>query len=306
MEKFDGVSVIVCTYNRANYFARCLDHLAQQTAQPSEYEIVIVNNNSPDHSADIAQAFMAKHPHLQVQYKLETQQGHTYARNAGIAMARGKYLAFIDDDAFVYPDYCAQINQFFAEYPETGVLGGRLDPIYDGCEEPAWMNPWLLPLVAALNMGPQPKTFANNKFPTGANMAFRADIFQIVGVFDVALGRRGADNLEGGDEKDMVFRARAAGYRVMYAPNVRVDHIIPPHRITLDYVKGLATGVGRHERKRLQKKGSLALVKKWALEIVKWVGTLVLAAGYLLRGKWAVSTTLVRFRWWVAQGLLTR
>jgi hypothetical protein len=74
----------------------------------------------------------------------------------------------------------------------------------------------------------------------------------------------------------------------------------------LDYVKGLATGVGRHERKRLQKEGSLALVKKWALEIVKWVGTLVLAAGYLLRGKWAVSTTLVRFRWWVAQGLLTR
>lgn len=298
------VSVIVCTYNREKYLEQCLKSLADQTLPMDQYEIVIVNNNSPDNTDAVCKRFIENHSEWNINYSIEYNQGHTYARNRGIEEASGKYLAFIDDDAFVKQPYCEEILKYFEGNPQVMAIGGRLYPIYDDCEEPAWMNPWLLPLVAALDMGDKPKEFAKRKFPTGANMAFRKTVFETVGNFNVELGRRGTDNLEGGDEKDMIFRLKAAGGKVHYVPTVEVDHIIPPKRITMEYVRGLATGVGRHERKRLKQEGPLALLIKWVLELVKIGGTLLLFITYLVKGQAIKGITLVKFRYWVVKGLL--
>lgn len=298
------VSVIVCTFNRERYLELCLNALANQTLDNNRYEIVIVNNNSPDNSDSVCKSFISQHPELNISYSVEFNQGHTYARNRGIEEAQGLYFAFIDDDAFVKPPYCEEILNYFENNKEVMALGGRLYPIYDDCEEPKWMNPWLLPLVAALDMGDKPKEFSKRKFPTGANMAFRKSVFDTVGKFNVELGRRGVDNLEGGDEKDMIFRLKSSGGKVHYVPTVEVDHIIPPHRITLDYVRGLATGVGRHERKRLKQEGIGSLVIKWGLEIVKIGGTLMLALYYSSKGQKIKGDILIKFRFWVIRGLL--
>ena len=78
------VSVIVCTYNRAQYIGKCLEHLALQTAQLGDYEVVIVNNNSTDNSEEIIQTVLKTHPTTPFRYYVEMNQGHTYARNRGI------------------------------------------------------------------------------------------------------------------------------------------------------------------------------------------------------------------------------
>lgn len=297
------LSVIVCTYNRDRYILRNLECLLNQTADKSAYEVVLINNNSPDQTDSLCSEFIVKHPELQISYAIEYNQGHTYARNRGIAESKGMFLAFIDDDAFVRPEYCAETIQFFQSHPKVDVIGGKLFPLYDDCDEPKWMSKWLLPLVAALDMGDQPKEFAKRKFPTGANMAFRKECFNKAGVFDVELGRRG-DGLEGGDEKDMVFRVKKHGGLVYYAPKVVVDHIIPPKRITMEYVKGLAMGVGGHERTRLKKEGNFAMTKKWAMEWVKVGVTKLLFFAYLFKGQPQKGWALVKFRYWVILGLL--
>lgn len=297
------LSVIVCTYNRERYILRNLECLLNQTLDKSKYEVVLVNNNSPDNTDAICTEFIAAHPELQVTYSIEYNQGHTWARNRGIADSKGQYLAFIDDDAFVRPAYCEETIRFFEENPKVDVIGGKLYPLYDDCDEPKWMSKWLLPLVAALDMGDQPKPFAKRKFPTGANMAYRKECFDKAGVFDVELGRRG-DGLEGGDEKDMVFRIKKVGGLVYYAPKVVVDHIIPPKRISMEYVKGLAMGVGGHERTRLQKEGAGSMAIKWALELVKIGGTALLYFSFFLKGQHVKGWTLVKFRYWVVMGLL--
>lgn len=299
------LSVIVCTYNRERYIIRNLECLYDQTSDKSKYEVVLVNNNSPDHTDGLVREYMESHPDLKINYVIETRQGLSHARNRGIAESKGEILTFIDDDAFVRPDYCEQTIRFFDTHPEVDVIGGRLYPLYDDCDEPEWMSKWLLPLVTALDMGDEPKPFAKRKFPTGANMAYRKQCFDKAGVFDVDLGRRG-DGLEGGEEKDMVFRIKEQGGKVYYAPFVIADHIIPPFRVEMKYLRGLALGVGKHERTRLKKKGGMALTRKWVMEWVKAAGTLVLALGYLLKGQPQKGWGLIKFRYWVMSGLLSR
>ncbi|MGB0177103.1 MAG: glycosyltransferase [Owenweeksia sp.] len=297
------LSVIVCTYNRAQYIIRNLESLEAQTGiSADQYEVILVNNNSPDKTEELCLNYKKEHPLFPLHYFLEMNQGHTYARNRGIAEASGSLLAFIDDDAFVRPDYCQQIISFFEKHPEADMIGGRIYPIYEDGEEPKWMTSYLLPLVVALDKGDDVQEYARDKFPTGANMAFRKTVFDKSGWFNTDLGRRGK-GLEGGDEKEMALRAKKSGFRAFYAPFVIVDHIIPANRVSMDYIKGLAVGVGRHERTRLALEGSSALIRKWIQEFVKIGGTLFLFLLYVLKGQWSKGWILVKFRYWVFTGL---
>lgn len=297
------LSIVVCTYNREIFIQKTLEHLLDQTANFNDYEVLFIDNNSPDRSAKICKDFQEKHPELHLRYFLETNQGHTFARNRGINEAKSELISFIDDDAFVRQDYVENMIAFFAQHSQAEAIGGKIIPLYESGSEPDWMSPYLLTLVAAIDLGEEPKPFAKNKFPIGANIAFRKTVFEKHGLFDVNLGRRG-DNLEGGDEKEIIYRIRKAGAQVVYAPNVVVDHFIPQKRVEMDYIKRMGTGVGRHERKRIKKEGFKGILEKTAQETFKVGATLLLYFYYLLSGKPAKGKTLVNFRFWVLQGLI--
>ena len=200
------ISIIVCTYNREKYLGECLQHLANQTALASTYEIVIINNNSPDRSELICKDFIENNRDLNITYHLEINQGHTHARNAGIEKSEGDLLAFIDDDAFVDENYVREISQAFAS-SDASAIGGKIDPVYESGKVPDWMSPFLLPLVSALDMGNSVKIFSGTKHPIGANMVFRRNVFEQLGNFNIELGRRGSTGLEGGDEKEMFLNS---------------------------------------------------------------------------------------------------
>lgn len=296
------VSVIVCTYNREKYIGTCLEHLASQTANPKDYEVLIIDNKSTDNTANIAKKFIEENPSVQAQYLLEENQGHTYARNRGIKEANGKYLSFIDDDAFVEQNFIKGIMEYFSNHIHVQALGGKIIPEYE-TGRPKWMSKFLLPLVSALDMGSSPKRFKGSKFPIGANMSFRKEVFEKYGLFDVELGRRGSE-LEGGDEKEVFIRLKRNNEEIHYVPTVVVKHIIPEKRIKIDYIKGLALGVGTSERKRLKKSSFSETAKKIWSESIKFAGTIVLFFAYTLQLRFQASFMLLRFRLWVLKGLL--
>ncbi|MGB1003005.1 MAG: glycosyltransferase [Salibacteraceae bacterium] len=296
------LSVIVCTYNRERYIKRNLESFLNQTAKPCDFEVVIINNNSPDNTDGICTDFIQNHPEVNWVYKIETNQGHTYARNRGIKESSGKYLAFIDDDAFVRRDYCENIINFYEQNPSVDCIGGLIVPDYESGAEPKWMTPYLLTLVAAQDYGNEIKEFHPRKFPIGANMVYRKSVFDKIGVFNVDLGRRG-DGLEGGDEKDLIYRLREANGKIYYVPNVAVDHIIGEHRESMTYIKGMGVGVGTSERTRIKEDGFLGLLKKIIEETFKWGATFTLLFYYILRLKPIKGWTLLKFRYWVFLGL---
>ncbi len=296
------LSIVVCTYNRQKYIRKTLEHLNDQSAPYGRYEVILVNNKSTDDTASICQNYMADNPSLNMVYVVEENQGHTYARNRGIEESSSDLIAFIDDDAFVRKDYVENIIDFFSRHESVAAIGGKIIPEYES-SEPKWMSKYLLPLVSALDMGDQSKPFPKSKFPIGANMAYRKAVFKKHGQFDVALGRRGS-GLEGGDEKDMIFRIKKADEQVFYVPNMEVRHIIPDKRLDITYIKGLADGVARSEMKRLSQANFSEKLFKIFDELVKIGGTLVLAVIYFLSAKGAKAQMLIKFRQWVVKSYL--
>ncbi|MFQ3214261.1 MAG: glycosyltransferase involved in cell wall biosynthesis [Marivirga sp.] len=298
------VSVIVCTYNRAQYIGKCLEHLAIQKASVKEYEIIVVDNNSTDGSVEIIKKIMNEFSDIPFAYFLELNQGHTFARNRGITEAKGEILSFIDDDAFVEENFITAIQDHFNSNPTVAAIGGKIVPIYEG-REPTWMSKYLLTLVSALDLGQDVKEFPKSKFPIGANMAFKKEVFEEYGHFNVTLGRR-ADGLEGGDEKEVFMRLRKEHELIHYVPDVKVDHIIPEKRTTEAYIKGLGNGVGSSEKKRLKNAGLVGKGRKYVSEIIKTIGSFVLYLLYLMKGRLSAANMLLKFRYWVWQGLVLK
>lgn len=89
------LSIIVPVYNVEKYLSRCFDSLLRQNLEVGEYEVICVNDGSPDNSAQILIDYESKYPDV---FKVITQdnQGVSVARNRGLAIAKGEWIAFVD------------------------------------------------------------------------------------------------------------------------------------------------------------------------------------------------------------------
>lgn len=94
------LSVIIPLYNAGSYFRDCMESLIAQTWK--DLEIIIVNDGSTDCSVDIAQYYAEKYPHVRLLH--QANQGVSVARNLGLDVAVGDYIAFVDADDEVYPE----------------------------------------------------------------------------------------------------------------------------------------------------------------------------------------------------------
>lgn len=96
------ISLVIPVYNVKDYLGDCLDSLLAQTYQ--NFEIVIVDDASTDGSGEIARRYAEQHPLIRV-VAHDRNRGLAAARNTGIASACGAYIAFVDSDDYVSPDY---------------------------------------------------------------------------------------------------------------------------------------------------------------------------------------------------------
>ncbi len=119
MDLFLFVSVVIPVYNAARYLDRCLDGLLSQNYDPADYEIIMVDNNSTDDSAEIIRRRTG------VKMVSENKQGAYAARNRGITLARGDVLAFTDPDCVPVPGWLAAITEGFRDPAAKIILGCR-------------------------------------------------------------------------------------------------------------------------------------------------------------------------------------
>ena len=294
------ISIIICTYNRDRFLGSCLESLTSQSCSPSEYEIILVNNRSTDNTHQLCLDFSERNPGFRIRYFIEENQGLSFARNRGIREAEGDLLAFADDDAVLCRDYVKNLRD---EFGGSGIAagGGKILPMWEK-SRPKWMSRFLLPLVSVIDLGAEPVKFSGKKYPIGANMFFRREVFSQVGLFDTRLGRSGG-NLMGSEEKDIFLKIRTAGLDIVYCPDIWVYHIVPEERTKMDFVKKQARGIGKSERVRTLD-SRMEWFKSIGREALKWGATFILAFFYLLGADYEKAKALVRFRYWVSKGLL--
>ncbi len=223
------VTVAIPTYNRADFLRQTLAGLVEQQFPREHYEILVLDNNSTDHTRAVVAEFAHAKP--APRYIRETQQGLDYARNRAIAEARGEIIVFGDDDILVQPDWLAQMAvPLLADHAQRiGAVGGEVIPVFpDGL--PPWVAEWHSPLAFRADLGP----LESRHSPMGANLAFPRWVFDQLGVFHTALDRAAGNYFSGGDS-EMIRRVRAGGFEVWFAPGAAVKHQMPASRTTFRY-----------------------------------------------------------------------
>jgi glycosyltransferase involved in cell wall biosynthesis len=99
MENSIKLSIIVPVYKTEQYLRKCLSSILDQDVDKSQYEVIIVNDGSPDNSQTIIDEYCAKYDN--VSCLVQTNQGLSMARNNGVSKAQGEYIWFIDSDDWV-------------------------------------------------------------------------------------------------------------------------------------------------------------------------------------------------------------
>ncbi|MGH3144097.1 MAG: glycosyltransferase family 2 protein [Gaiellales bacterium] len=121
------VTVIVAAFNGETYLRETLDSLFAQDF--GAYEVVFVDDGSEDGTAEIARSFPLRYIH-------QPNQGLPAARNAGLAVAQGDFIAFLDDDDLLPPNKLRVQARHLLENPDTGCVLGRCEWLFEGIEPP--------------------------------------------------------------------------------------------------------------------------------------------------------------------------
>lgn len=109
------LSIVVPIYNVEKYLPKCVDSLLNQGLASTDYEIILVDDGSTDRSGTIADDYAKRYAHIRVIH--QTNQGLSMARNAGMALAQGDYVQFVDSDDYLEPNVLgALVNKMDYEH----------------------------------------------------------------------------------------------------------------------------------------------------------------------------------------------
>jgi GT2 family glycosyltransferase len=219
------VSVIVASHNTRVYLERCLRLLGDS------HEVIVVDTLSSDGSRELVRD---RFPHVRL-VELDANPGYGGALNRGIALASGTYLLLMNGDAWPHEDAVERLVSFAARESRAGVVGPRLvNP--DGTLQPSvrgFPTLWRLTTEYLFLRWLAPRSSLLNAFyGAGFDHRSRRDAEFLVGA--VLLVRREAFNeIEGFDERffmfneevDLCYRARAAGWNVVFCPGAEFVHV---------------------------------------------------------------------------------
>jgi GT2 family glycosyltransferase len=204
---------------------------------------LLVIDNAPSNTAT-EQLIQSKYP--KVKYVKEPIPGLDWARNRAIAESRGEIIAYTDDDVIVDPGWVTALVQPFIEDPSVMAVTGLVVPL-----ELETKSQILFEVYGGFSRGFRRRWYrvdqrrgyrweyrGTGQFGTGANMAYRRSLFQLIGPFDPALDVGTVTN--GGGDLEMFFRVLKKGYTLVYEPSAIVRH---QHRLTYE---GLRTQIANN------------------------------------------------------------
>jgi glycosyltransferase involved in cell wall biosynthesis len=229
-----------------------LDRLLRSLADQGyrDFEVLIVDQGPGEDVQALVDRYSTT---LTITY-MRSDLGLSRARNVGIAAAQGDILAFPDDDAWYAPDQLESVDRLFAQDQDMFGLTGRCTD-RDGNVSAGGIRRQAGPITR------------ENVWHSGVStsMFLRRDVFERVGGFDEELGLGCGGPFQSGEETDLLLRAVNHGYKLVFAPEVRVFHPLPPTAAVKGVIErnwSYALGMGRVLRKHDER----------AVSVAGWIG----------------------------------
>ena len=228
-----NITVILCTYNRCHMLREALNSaMAMKLPEYTTWEVLVVDNNSSDKTREVVTEIGTRYPG-RVRYLFEPNPGKSHALNAGIRVALGDVVAFMDDDVTVDPLWLGNLTACL-DQDEWAGTGGRIIPVWSS-SPPNWLpreGRYPLGPLAMFDLGPQAGQLTES--PIGTNMAFKREVFEKHGAFRTDLGPRPGSEIRG-EDSEFGNRLLAAGGRLRYEPSAIVYHPVQQDRIRKQY-----------------------------------------------------------------------
>jgi glycosyltransferase involved in cell wall biosynthesis len=218
------LSVVIGTYSLERWpdLTEAVGSLRRQTVRPAQIVVVADHNDEILARARTELADVIAIPNLNA-------RGASGARNAGLAVATGNIVAFLDDDAAAEPEWVSRLLKHYSR-PEVLGVGGALVPRWDAGRRPRWF-PEEFEWVVGCSYRGLPEQVAPVRNLIGANMSYRRHVLESVGGFREGIGRVGKTPL-GCEETELSIRVlqRYPRGQVLYDPGIWVTHRVPRSR----------------------------------------------------------------------------
>jgi len=240
------VSVVVCCHNSAKRLPQTLAHLAaQQVRKGLEWEVIVIDNASRDQTGQVALASWPANAPAPLRVVYESRLGLTHARHRGLAEAKYELISFVDDDNWVCPEWVQLVSEVMSQHPDVGACGGIVDGVCEA-DPPSWFAGYR----SSYAVGPQAREAGDitwtRGFLWGAGLSIRKSAWQeLVGRgFRPLLTDRRGRTLRAGGDSELCFALRLAGWRLWYEPRLRLQHVLPAHRLKWNYLRRMHRGFG--------------------------------------------------------------
>ena len=235
-------TILVCTRNRAGSLGETLAALSEVCRSRFTIEVVVVDNGSMDATQEVIAHFSQLLPLRAITVPLPSQ---SRAANAGLRMARGRWVLFTDDDALPEPGWADAYLRVADSEERLGYMSGAIRPCYVGPTPDQRLCP-LAPVSTGGRTVDRLQCFAapdRSRDLVGVNAAVRLDLALRFG-FDERLGL-GARWVIGGADTLLGRRILASGFSTLLVPGAAVQHRVHSQRLTVAYLARRKRYVGR-------------------------------------------------------------
>jgi len=245
MSRTEGISVIVCCYDSSKRITPTLEHLfKQEITSGFEWEIIIVDNNSSDDTAEKAQQLYDDSDSA-IPFRIisEPKTGLSNARQAGFNASKHEIALMVDDDNWLSRNYLEGVWNAFQKDRSIGMVGGLGIPELAE-PEPEWFEKYAYCYATGAQTGDGKAGFTSELY--GAGLALNLPVLDRLkeNGFKSLLSDRVGNSLMSGGDTELCFAFRMAGSKLFYEPSISFQHELPNERINWKYLRRLFHGFG--------------------------------------------------------------
>lgn len=210
------ITVVVCSYNRANLLKIALDSLVQQSASVDDFDIIAVDNNSTDNTKSILDSYSQLKNFRAIN---ELEIGLSAARNKGLNMTNSQYVAYLDDDAKADSNWISNALKII-DVLNPDIFGGPIYPYYLN-EKPDWFKD----SYGQYSVYEKSELLTQGKYLSGSNIFFKTDLLKSYGGFNTNLGMKGKE-LGYHEETQIQNKAFSENKSIYYSIDLKVYHVV--------------------------------------------------------------------------------